>query len=135
MLPFSEDELARMQVAQESAMMDRCILLTKYEQGRDGHNNPIYGEAKSRELICGLDPTASQEIPDGSEVVLIDARLRLSLSTESSIRNISRVKIVKRFGVILDPPLIFEVVGLPERGPSGIVLNLRFSTRPDTETR
>lgn len=134
-MPFSTDELSRMQATQEAAMMDSCVLVTKHRESTDGYGNPVYGELDGAEIACGFDPTASREVPDGSEVAITDAQLRLPLAQEVNVQAISRVTITRRFGVVLASPLLFDVIGLPERGPSGLVLNLVRSQRPDTETK
>jgi hypothetical protein len=71
---------------------------------------------------CGLDDTASEEMIN-AEAHVFDAQLRLPIDTE--ISNVDRVNITHRFGVMLETPIEYELLGEAMRGPSGLVVNLR----------
>jgi hypothetical protein len=63
---------------------------------------------------------------DGTEVVLTDAVLRLPI--DSVVTNVDRVQVTHRYGEMLLTPWTFAVIGMPRRGPSGLLLNLRLVT-------
>jgi hypothetical protein len=126
MRPFSADELARMQAAQEAAMMDTCDILERERVGQYESGIARTGYVLAATTPCGFDPTASEEVMDGAQVAVTDARLRLPIGAE--VGPLSRVRITHRFGVELDDRPTYEAIGRPERGPSGLVLNLRLVT-------
>lgn len=128
MRPFTATELARMQSTQESAMQDRCELLDYQAVGQDEFGNPRMSYVVMDTVACGFWPNRQVEVMQGTQVSLTDAQLRLSLDDESTVDNLSRVRIVYRFDVELDEPVTYEVIGLESRGPSGLVLNLRLVT-------
>ena len=128
MRAFSSDELARMQATQESAMQDECQILSYAEAGKDKYGYPNAEWPAGLVSQCGFDPTASKEVMDKTEVAITDARLRLPLSLYGSIDNRDRVRITERFGKVLAEQTVYEIIGEPERGPSGLVLNLKLVT-------
>lgn len=120
MNPFSTTELERLQATQDSAMQDECILLQYVAGSGDyGYGQPTYTTGAT--VACGLNHKA-REVMEDTQVVLTDAVLRLPIGT--AVDNLDRVKITKRYGVAITPET-YEVIGQPDRGPSGIVLNLR----------
>jgi hypothetical protein len=130
MLPFSSSEMRWMQRIQEGAMQDTCIVMDYSQGDLDDYgnvSNPEYTD--SEPTRCGLDPQSQTEVMDGTQVIVSDAALRLPLNT--AIDNLDRVRITHRFGSALATPIIYEVIGQPAQGPSGIVVQLRSVTRPD----
>src|SRR5690606_35182941 len=121
---FSADELQGMRDTQETHMMDTCVLLTRTTDTLDEYNRPAVSYAESNPVPCGFDPTAAKEVMDNAQVAVTDARLRLPLSAD--VTGLDRVRVTHRFGEALDTPVVFDVIGEPERGPSGLVLNLRL---------
>ena len=119
-------ELARMRATQASSMMDTCVVLAYGEDGSDNYGLPEHCYTPQDPTPCGFDPGAGKEVMDGAQVVVTDARLRLSLGTAVDPRD--RIRITHRFGEALATPPTFEILGEPERGPSGMVLNLRLVT-------
>ena len=126
MRQFSTDELARMQDTQESAMQDECQILSYAQAGKDGWNRPLSDYPISDTVSCGFDATANKEVMDGTEVAITDARLRLPLGT--ALDNRDRILITHRFGSSLAEQPVYEIIGKPQRGPSGLVLNLTLVT-------
>jgi len=123
MTSFSTLELTAMQETQDSAMMDLCDLLTLFQTDRvDEYGHPVMEWITREKVICGLDMRESGEVRN-AEANLWDARLRLPINT--LIGRVDRVVITQRFGVMLDTPLLYQVEGEAERGPSGLVLRLR----------
>jgi len=122
MNPISRDELDRMQTTQEAAMLDTCILM-RYSETMDSMNHPVPTWTDGPVLPCGLDMTGGRE-QRGSQRNLVtwDARLRLPINTDLNLKD--RVRIILRFG---QPcvPIVYELDGPPEQGPSGLVAPLK----------
>jgi hypothetical protein len=126
MRAFDYGELDGMRATQDSAMMDTCILGERVELSRDVYGMPVVGWSWGDPVICGLNPVKHVEIMDGTEVVLTDAMLRLPIDTV--ITHVDRVQITHRYGEALIMPWVFACIGMPRRGPSGLLLNLRMIT-------
>lgn len=122
MKPISRTELEDMQATQESAMFDTCVLM-QYSETLDSINHPTPTWTDGPVLSCGLDMTGGRE-QRGSQRTLVtwDAKLRLPISTVVDLRD--RVRIIMRFG---QPciPIVYELDGPPEQGPSGLVVPLK----------
>lgn len=129
MRALTAGELARLQDTQESAMLDRCTLLIYQTGAHDAYGmpTPVYNIGAS--LACGYDATARKEVSvpsgaaGGTQVAITDAVLRLPVS--ATVGNKDRVKITHRLGELLSVQPVYELIGEPRRGPSGLVLNLR----------
>ena len=78
-------------------------------------------------MACGIDVSggARQEARrfDGT-IATIAARLRLSLADGEALVAKDSVTVTHRNGELLAPALTYGVDGYPQRGPTGIVLNL-----------
>jgi hypothetical protein len=123
MTSFTAAELACMQTTQESAMLDQCDLLQSFMTDRkDAYGQPVEQMVVKATLACGLDMRPSRETLN-AEARLYDARLRLPIDTD--VTGVDHVLVTHRFGVMLDTPLEYEVLGEPQRGPSGLRLELR----------
>lgn len=128
MRTFSAQELAGMAGTQESAMMDTCQHLQRFVEP-DGYNNPAETFIAGASYPCGLDEAPKdREAMDGTQVVMMDAKLRMSLDLEGVIANVDRLRITHRFGVALATPRDYEIIGAPRRGPSGMIFALRKVT-------
>ena len=117
-----------MQDTQESAMQDTCQIKSRMETGYDDYGYPIASYKIIYVGACGFDASANKEVMLGTQVAVVDAQIRLPLSSLDDFDNLDRIKITYRFGDEAEDPQTFEVLGLPERGPSGLVLNLRLVT-------
>lgn len=126
MRAFSVAELAGMRTVQESAMMDTCVLLT-YTATMDNYGTEIDTPVESDPLACGYDPTSAGKREyrraDGT-IAMLDGTLRLAIDDGETVTAKDRVRITKRHGETLPVPLMFGLDGLPERGPTGVVLRL-----------
>lgn len=122
MNPISRDELEGMQETQEAAMFDTCVPM-KYSEVLDsiGHPTPTWTDGDLQP--CGLDMTGGRE-QRGSQRNLVtwDARLRLPIGSDLGLKD--RVRIVLRFGRPCTP-IVYEVDGPAEQGPSGLVVPLK----------
>jgi hypothetical protein len=128
MRDFTTGELEAMQSTQQVAMQDQAQLLERSSASDDDYGLPVETFTAGTLYDCGLDPSAMDEGMDETEVVMMDAKLRLPLSAQDDLDNVDRIKITKRFGVTLTAQPVYEIVGDPERGPSGLVLNLKLLT-------
>jgi hypothetical protein len=123
--PLSDGELSALQATQEAAMPDECVLLTRNTTGTDAYGMPEVDWVASPPYPCGLSDRASREVLAGTQVPLYDARLRLPLALDGAIDEADRVRITQRFGQPLAAPVDYEFIGLPRRGPSGLLADLR----------
>lgn len=117
------DELTRLQATQDGAMMDTCVILTWVEGAIDEYGKPaeVY-EPSELPTICGFDATARKEVMDGAQVAITDAQMRLPIGT--AISHLDRVQVTHRNGVAITAQT-FALIGMPRRGTSGLLLNLR----------
>lgn len=129
-MTFSEDQLAAMRATHAQVMGDTCqvgtIGTTQNSIGELVMAAPAYG----RELACGLQMLTPGAI--GAEFrtgegtfVRADAVLRLPYGTAVTTSDV--VKVTKRHGEVITP-LVYEVLGLPATGASGILCYLRQVT-------
>lgn len=109
-------------------MQDQCQLLTRSTPSDDDYGLPEETFTAGALYDCGFDPSARDEAMDETEVVMMDAKMRLPLSAQGDFSNVDRWKITKRFGATLSSQPIYKIIGDPERGPSGLVLNLKLVT-------
>lgn len=121
MRPLQTDELSGLQAAQESAMMDTCIIQA-YSSADDDYGEPIASYTDGEAISCGLNNRGGREVQDSDMTTLItDATIRLPIGTE--IEPQDRVKITHRFGVAAVST--YEVVGPVRRGPSGLQVDVK----------
>lgn len=125
---FSAAELARMQGTQTSAMQDTCLIYAYSVIGTDVYGLPIKDHVPGDPVPCGYDPVA-KEVQLPGAVGMIDAKLRLPIGTV--VTEHDRIAITHRYGVGVQP-LMHTVFGPPERGPSGLVVNLKLYTEEPT---
>lgn len=117
---FSREDLERMQAVQESRMLDTCVLM-RYSEEKDSINHPVPTWTDGDTTICGVDQTGgSEDRGSNRTVVKWDARVRLPLNTEIDLRD--RIRIILRFGRACEP-IVYEISGPPEAGPSGLVVS------------
>jgi hypothetical protein len=121
---FSTHDLENMRTTQENHMMDLCVfqacVQTRSTTGALVETWPVDSDAS----VCGLDMRPGFE-RDGVEMVVLnyDATLRLPITSTPNAKD--RIKITKRFNEVLAVPLVFNIVGPIQRGPSGIRLLLK----------
>lgn len=135
MIPFTPGELEMLAAPNFAAMQDELVHVPQFK-ALDGYNelrtdweNAPDGGTYS----CGFRPLRSDEkaqalaskSASSADVVTIDARVRLPLELEGVIGEHDRVRITRRFDRLLVQPLVFDVVGKPRIGPTGLELDLR----------
>lgn len=125
MLPFSSDVLSRMRSVQEAHMQDICHILaydTTWDE-TDDYGLPVDEYLTELETACGLRLYSPKEIQASGDLPVIMGELRLPIDTQVDTR--SRIRITKRFGEELEEPMLFDIEGPAQRGPSGLVVFLR----------
>lgn len=119
---FSVDELAEMQVAQVAHYNDTCQVGT-YSETQDSFGYPSPGWTYGAVIECGFNPKGGWERASADKTVLkSDASVRLPIGTVIGPKDM--VKIISRFGSTLSPSETFQVLSLPMRGPSGLLVDL-----------
>ena len=123
----SASQRSRMQATFDASMPDTCHIVTRTPGPVDDYGNPtVTWTEGTTDVACGLDMRNSYEVLASTQVLVYDARLRLPIATV--ITNLDRIKITKRYGATLATALLYEVIGPPRQGPSGIVVDLRTAT-------
>lgn len=114
-----------MRAAQDEHMMDICVLQAVVET-RDDHNEKVQTwPADSAALICGLDMRPGSERHGTDKTVInYDATIRLPIATAPGLKD--RLKVTKRYGEALGVPLVYDIVGPIQKGPSGVRLLLKI---------
>ena len=112
-----------MRADQTSHYNDTCVIQT-LSTARDttGAVIPTYTDGSA--ISCGFEPTGGTErkAADGTAVIT-DATVRVPIGTTVTAKD--RVKITKRHGTTLGTALVFGLASEPQRGPSGLVIELR----------
>jgi hypothetical protein len=127
---LAADDIALMRADQALSRWDTCRRLVYTAGAVNAYGMPepptyVRGDA----IACGLDMKSRRievEAMGSTQVIVSDARLRLPVST--TVDNRDRIEITYRFAEALGTPLVYELIGEPERGPSGLVVNLRLAT-------
>lgn len=127
---LSAGDLTRMQTVQEAAMLDRCELMQRSEGAIDAYGLPAPAYTVTDYLTCGLSHSQTNREAGGRErrgtQVPVEIR-RLRLPAETVLSNVDRVRVTHRFGAPITP-VLYEIVGDPQRGPSGLVVELQKVT-------
>ena len=119
--PFSDDDLAGMQETQESAMMDEAYILV-YSRTQDAGEPVEVWTQSVNPIMVGVDTQKSKEIrKDDQTIVRTSGRARLPIDT--IIDEKDKLRIITRFGQPI-APIEYALAGVPERGPSGLVVDL-----------
>jgi hypothetical protein len=122
---ISATTLSHLRVRYGRLMQDTCKVLA-YSATADDYGLPVVTFTPGAAIACGFDPQASREVQEGSHVAVVDGRLRLPLGT--AVTSKDRIQVTHRFGEALSSPETYSIIGEPERGPTGLVLNLRTAT-------
>lgn len=112
-------------------MQDEAIHLPR-TVNRNPNGEEIATYADGDPWRCGFDPKGGKELSSNiagktassADLIVTDASLRLPLAA-SGISPYDRMRLVALKGDALAVPQTFDVIGFPELGPSGIVLNLQ----------
>jgi len=116
-------ELSQMQSDFDGLYNDTCQIGTPTEAA-DSAGEMIRSYTYASAISCGIEMTGGKERAraDGTRTV-IDATLRVPVDTTITVEY--RVYVTKRHGSTLDTAITFEVVGYPQQGPSGLVVELQ----------
>lgn len=124
MIPLNAGELGDMRAVQTDSMIDQCVII---DYGNSG-DNP-FGEATETytdglTTACSFDPSPTREVPDGSDVVIADATIRLPMTVSLNAKD--RVRITVIAGESEVTPLTYEVIGAPQHLKTTLRANLKF---------
>jgi len=122
---LSATELSRMRASAEETMNDLCIISRYLPDEADAFNvRKDNWEDDAEEVICGFKIAQNKEAMEGSEVVMIDAELRLPYDVEFGRRD--KVRLTYRLGefVAVADQQTFRIVGQPIHGHAAVVLKL-----------
>ncbi len=126
MRSLSTGEIDRMKSTQESAMMDTCVVQT-YAAGSQNaygeYDSPTYTDGLP--IACGFAWMTHVSEIEGSERVIVERVPQVRLPIGTVVDQKDRIKMTKRFGVTMATPEIFEMIGPPDEGPSGLVAMLK----------
>lgn len=122
--------LAAMQRDAVSSMNDTCELLAHGTGAVDAYGKPVSAYTVIGTSKCGVEHANASgeggrpsEALGKTEVPRMTRQLRLPLTAD--VNQLARVRVTHRYGVALVTPELYEVVGLPQRGPSGFVAEIR----------
>lgn len=118
-------ELDWMRATQADHMNDTCVILV-YGSTTDENNMPKPAYPAGSPMACGFRARTPREVLQRAEVAMSDGDIRLPVGTTIDRR--SRIKITKRHGATLSPAEVYEIIGEPLRGPSGLVVLLKRAT-------
>lgn len=118
-------EISRMQTTQQGSLHE-TVVVQRYSSVADSYGNPTPTYTDQAAISGGLRFMTPREVQRTGEVPIIDAELRLPISTVLDDRD--RIKITHRYGTALAIVWVFELVAPPKRGPSGLVCQLRWVT-------
>ena len=122
---LSTTELSRMRAAAEETMNDLCIISRYLPDAADEFNvREDNWEDDIEEVICGFKIAQNKEAMDESEVIMIDAELRLPHDVEFGRRD--KIRLTYRLGefILRDDQPTFRIVGQPIHGHAAVVLKL-----------
>ena len=122
---FTAAELVALEADQLAHMMDICTIGV-YRAVPDGYGIPTPTYTAGNSINCGLNEQVRQEVQSRGEVVMVDAVLRLPVGTVIDSRD--RITITHRLGSELAFKPIYNIVGAPRLGASGLLLNLALVT-------
>jgi hypothetical protein len=122
--------LAAMQRDAVSSMNDTCEFLAHGTGAVDAYGKPVSAYTVIGTSACGVEHANAigeggrpSEALGKTEVPRMTRQLRLPLTAD--VNHLARVRVTHRYGVALVTPELYEVVGLPQRGPSGFVTEIR----------
>ncbi len=125
MTSLSSTELSRMRDDAEETMYDLCVIGKYMRDEADGFNLPEdYWQDITDETACGFKTVKNREAMGETEVVMIDAELRLPYDTDIDRRD--RIRLTYRLGEFIEHANqpVFRIVGQPVHGHAAIVLQL-----------
>jgi head-tail adaptor len=121
---FTSTDLTNMRLSQTDRMQDKCYL-----QARSVTPNSMNEQVESwadtgSEISCGLEMKSGSESHRPENVVVqYDAVLRLPITT--TVTELQRIRVTKRYAEALATPLVFDIVSPIQRGPSAIRILLK----------
>ena len=129
-MPLSTPQITQMRSAYDNAMHDRCTLKVRTNSAATS-GQPVGSFATlATGVLCGFETSPfkfrAREIVAGGEgtsEMLVRARLPISYYT--SIDQEDRIILTSRAGDTLVEEETYEIQGFLERGPAGLIANLK----------
>lgn len=130
---FATSQLNFMRGVQEARMQDKCKIGARVN-GLDAYGKPSAVITWGSEIACGLDmregffkrgPIGEGVSKSGAGLELVNYDARLRVAHDTIVKAGDQVKITERFCSDITPEEIYEVMGPPETGPSGMRLILK----------
>ncbi len=124
-MPFTAQDLARMQAAQQSHMPDICHRLV-YTRTYDDYGEPIeVWTENTTDIPCGIDQRPGSETLQTTGVLVSwDATIRLPIDQADVWDVKDRLLLTQRFGTAITN-ITYWISSPVQRGPSGIRLLLK----------
>jgi head-tail adaptor len=122
---LSAADLERLRADYEATFQDACEIGTESEgEGATGQVKLTWSYGP--EIPCGFDPTGgAKRVESGATPSESLARVRLAHDVAVTSR--SRIRVTRRYGSILNEPLVFDLAGPPQIGPAGVVCPLKVA--------
>lgn len=121
--------LSLIRADQLASMNDTCELLAYGAGTVDSYGKPTVSYTSAGTSKCGVEHANAigeggrpSEALGKTEVPRMTRQLRLPLTAD--INQLARVRITHRHGTALAVSELYEVVGLPQRGPGGFVAEI-----------
>ena len=108
-------------------MMDECVIQIRTDTENEyGEQEASYTDGTT--YACGLrfmSPRSGEE--PGAEMTVTTTRafIRLPRAAYGSFTERDRIKVTKRYGEALGAPLVFDVAGPVQVGPSGLQVEVK----------
>ena len=126
---FTSTCLGGMQGVAELTMLDTCQILTRELGDTDPYGFTAENWVVTNTSVCGVKEQTKGEALGSTEIVMIDAVLRLPLALQGTFDQTDRIKVTHRYGVELnDLALTYNIISGPERGISALTLKLQKVT-------
>lgn len=107
----------------EETMRDRVVVLAYSGDTKTSYGRPKPRYTPGRTTHAGVRFVSGKQVNNGTEMVLVDAVIRLPLGT--AVSGDSRISITSIKGRKLDTPKLMEVIGQIADGETCIVVNAK----------
>ena len=129
-MSLMDAQITQMRATYGTHMHDRCTLSVRTDtQDATGQPMPTW-TAFATDVPCGFETSpfkfrAREIVAGGEGTSEILVRARIPISYYDNIDQNDRLILTKRVGDTLTTPETYEIQGFLERGPAGLVVNLK----------
>ena len=129
-MPLSSPQIAQMRTAYNAAMADRCTLQVRTNSASTSGQPVASWSNLAMGVPCGFETSpfkfrAREIVAGGEGTSEILVRARLPIEYYDSIDQEDRFILTTRAGDVLTTPETYEIQGFLERGPAGLIANLK----------